>query len=216
MSVADARRLSQQFACASDEEIVRAQQYRKSADRERFLTARTILRHALTGIVAGRISPARWRFCEGPNGKPKMAPDLPALEFNLSHADDCVAVAVSCNGPIGVDVESLTSCDGEELVYDALTERERAFMHQQPDAQLAFITYWTLKEACAKALGLGAAIDFRAIEIGLDPPRVLNCGVLGLGERIDVASMPIRRRDASYCLSVAMVTSQSGANPVWV
>jgi phosphopantetheinyl transferase len=86
----------------------------------------------------------------------------------------------------------------------------------QPDAQLAFIKHWTLKEACAKALGLGAAIDFRAIEIGLDPPRVLHCGVLGLGEMLEVASMPIWRCGACYCLSVARITSQSSANPVWV
>jgi 4'-phosphopantetheinyl transferase len=215
VSVAETRRLPERFACLSDQEMARALHYRKSVDRERFLTARALLRRVLTRVVGGQVPPAQWRFGEGPAGKPRMAPALPALEFNLSHADDCIAVAVSSH-PVGVDVERLTPCDGVGPVYDVLTDRERAVLDRQPDPQSAFVRYWTLKEACAKALGLGAALDFRAIEIELDPPRVLISGVLGPGERLDLASLPIWRSRTSYCLSLAKVGSTNGANPVWV
>jgi len=192
------------FRCLSTDELLRANSYRQPGDRERFLAARILLRHALSIVAAGRILPRQWRFCEGPNGKPMVQSGFPRIEFNLSHTDDCAAVGISSMGPIGIDIENLRSVNEANVIYEALTDREQLFLERCADRLWGFVTLWTLKEACAKALGLGATLDFREIEIGLNPPRLLNAGtLLGPRERIALRTMTTCHYSIAYRLSLA-------------
>ncbi len=179
--------------------------YRRPADRERYLAARMLLRHALSKAVDGRIAPAEWRYREGPHGKPMMAEGLPPLEFNVSHSANCVAVAVSGRDPIGVDIECVRQ-ESVETVRDVLTEGEQIRMRNCPQSQqwTQFVRLWTAKEACAKALGLGLSLDFATLDVRLDPLRVrLLDPPAGVSPEFDVASTIVSKNGKPYCLTTA-------------
>ncbi len=199
--------------CLSDEEKTHSHRLRQAGDRERFLAARTLLRHALSEEMDGKIQPEQWRFRDNPNGKPVMAPGFPQLEFNLSHTGDCVAVAISASGPVGIDVESVSKDADLEIVSDVLSMREREYLSRMQEQQKweSFLQFWTLKEACAKAMGLGASIDFRRLEVNLGPLSV-NApeGLLGTGETFDIESRVVELDHHPYRLGVAKITSNAG------
>jgi len=217
-STHQARALSPAAASLCEEELAQARRLKQKGDRDRFVAARTLLRHALSEAVDGQIGPAQWRYRIGPAGKPEMAHGLPQLDFNISHAADCVAIGVSASGAIGVDIETTVHDDRLEVVENALSDRERAHLVALPENRkwATFVQFWTIKEACAKALGLGITLDFRELEITLDPPRVHNSrGLLdpGKGFAIETGSIMMDRRP--YCLSVAKITEATGNTPFW-
>jgi 4'-phosphopantetheinyl transferase len=120
--------------------------------------------------------PEAIRFSIGEHGKPSVA----GIEFNLSHTDGCVVVAIG-RDPIGVDVEHwdrgtdiLGVCDrffakSEAAALRALPE------HAQRER---FFRYWTLKEAYIKARGMGLAIPLGDFAFDL------------AGEQIQIAFAP--------------------------
>lgn len=192
----------------NSEEMTQAGRLNQAADRDRFLAARALLRHALSDALDGEVGPELWRYRQGAHGKPMMASGLPPLEFNLSHSGDCIAIGVSHAGPIGVDIEKISTEERPKVVADALTMREQQFLDALPDDWKweNFIQIWTLKEACTKALGLGVFLDFHKLETTLEPPRVeAQHGVLGAHETFDVVARRIDLGRHHYCLSVAHI-----------
>ena len=197
----------------NSEEMTQAGRLKQAADRDRFLAARALLRHALSDALDGEVGPELWQYREGAQGKPMMAPGLPQLEFNLSHAGDCLAVGVSHAGPIGVDIEKIDTDERPKVVADALTMREREFLDALPEdcKWENFIQIWTLKEACAKALGLGVFLDFGKLEATVEPLRVeAQQGVLGPCDTFDVETRRIDLDQDAYCLSVARICDTAG------
>ncbi len=191
------------------EEMAQAGRLQKAGDRNRFLGARALLRHALSEALDGEVAPGRWRYREGTHGKPVMAPGLPPLEFNLSHAGDCVIACVSQAGAIGVDVEIIAAAEHAGIVEDALTGPESDNLNRLPDdrKRAAFLQLWTIKEACAKALGLGVTLDFRELEVTLEPFRVRTPhGLLGHGEAFHIESRQVVIAGNPYRLAVATIT----------
>ena len=95
-----------------------------------------------------------------------------ALHVSLAGTRSGVAVAVSSEAPVGVDVEQLsaTRFDGFEGVV--LGPAERA----ADDAERA--RAWTRKEAVLKARGTGLSVDPRAVDVRAD--RSGDCWVLDL------------------------------------
>lgn len=199
-------------ASLSKEEKAQACLLKQADDGKRFLAARTLLRHALSEVMDGEIPPEEWRYLEGANGKPMMASDLPPLEFNLSHSGDCVAVGIGSSKPIGIDVESAAPDGRNEIVRDALSESERKHLDRLSGAEqwATFLKFWTLKEACAKALGLGASLDFSYLEVTLDPPHILSPpGLLDPDEAFFIENRSIMIDRNTYCLSVATITGET-------
>ncbi|MDR1052017.1 MAG: 4'-phosphopantetheinyl transferase superfamily protein [Deltaproteobacteria bacterium] len=106
----------------------------------------------------------------GPAGRPGLSPkklrDLGAdrLSFSLSHSGDWVALAVGGPAPLGVDVEKRR----REPVPPALMKRtlspEELLALPEP-GPFAFIRVWTLKEALAKALGLGLTLPLDSFSV---------------------------------------------------
>jgi 4'-phosphopantetheinyl transferase len=189
-------------------EMACAETYRQAADRERYLAARTLLRHALAKVSDGQVAPRDWKYTEGPYGKPMMAPGLPSLEFNVSHSESCVAIGVSTKGSIGIDIECLDPVRRTGIVYEVLTEAERDRLQKlSADRQWsAFVRIWTAKEACSKALGLGLSLDFQTMDVQMDPLRVrLIDRSASAASVFDVASTTLARNGKTYALSVARV-----------
>jgi 4'-phosphopantetheinyl transferase len=203
-SIAEALSLINLTQALSDEELARARSFRIPQDRDRFLAGRALLRYVLTQRTGGSIPISSWRFREGSHGKPILDAGLPALEFNLSHSEMCVAVGVGESHPLGVDLESIAPGDCHEIIPDVLTEQELSHLqlYDRDRQGIEFARIWTVKEACAKALGLGASIDFRGLEVELNPgePRVRN--LFKPTQEFAVAMNVIRCAGGTYILSL--------------
>lgn len=81
-------------------------------------------------------------------------PDHPELSVSISHCRRAVAVAVSPEGRVGIDVECRRKI-GIGLVERVCNERERAEVHAAADPTMAFLQLWTRKEAVLKMRGTG-------------------------------------------------------------
>jgi 4'-phosphopantetheinyl transferase len=206
-SLAAVHRVLGTSAILAPEELARASALRQPADRARYRAARMLLRHALSKAADDEIAPAEWRYREGPHGKPVLAAGFPAIEFNVSHSDGCVAVAVSKHGPVGIDLECTAADLRSDIVEDVLTPAERGRLAQlsADERWRHFMLIWTAKEACAKALGIGLGLDFRRMDVGLEPLRVRMLGDSGPA-RFEVATRDLARNGRPYCLAVARLT----------
>lgn len=113
-------------------------------------------------------------FTIGEHGKPELDftpnPNLalnskpstfnpPTPHFNLSHCKPAVACVVA-DHPIGVDVERIGRYD-EPLARYVLNDQEFSAVQQAENPQIAFIRYWTQKEAIVKLTGRGIDDDLK-------------------------------------------------------
>lgn len=140
----------------SSTEWVRAGRFHFARDRERFVSARGVLRTILGRYLAQ--SPAELSFVPGVHGKPTLERSASTLRFNLSHSDDLLLLAVSHAREVGVDVELMREDVPFETLADHYFEPEDAWqLRLLPPHEKAvhFYTKWTGTEAQLKASGLG-------------------------------------------------------------
>ena len=155
------------WACLSDGERAKAARFVFERDRRRYVAAHIGLRMLLSAETS--LPPESIAFQEGPFGKPFLvAPVRPS--FNLSHSEDTGVVLIARQGDWGVDIEHLRP------MPDATHLAERNFSAAECKAlglvaaeerHAAFLTGWTRKEACLKAIGSGLSI----------PPNVFTAGI---------------------------------------
>ena len=90
------------------------------------------------------------------------------MEFNLSHCEDFIAVAVGSKSQ-GIDIEKLRPLkDLEGICQQVFTEKEIAqvLTSEDPDSRIkAFFKFWTCKEAALKANGTGFMKDSKTLEL---------------------------------------------------
>ena len=82
----------------------------------------------------------------------KGAPYLPAhpeLSVSISHCRAAVAVAVSSNNAVGIDIECRRRVS-QSLVERVCTEEEQKAICNAVDPEMEFLRYWTRKEAVLK------------------------------------------------------------------
>jgi 4'-phosphopantetheinyl transferase len=138
-----------------------------------FVTARAALR-----VVLGRhlgISPTEVPIEEGPHGKPVLSCGTPY--FNLAHTEGLITVAVRETGPVGIDVETTQrQAPSPATLRRTLTDAERRALEglSPTAAKSAFLRAWSRKEAYAKGLSVGLALDFGRLHVGWDDVTV--CG----------------------------------------
>lgn len=165
--------LSMSLALSSAERE-RAARFFFRRDRLRYLAAHSVLRHLLaarTGLGANEL-----RFSIGPNGKPALV-NAPDTQFSLSHSRSTAVVAIGRprgGTALGVDVEQLRPVpDALGLAGEYFTELESLELAALDDdeRELAFLTCWTRKEACLKAVGHGLMLAPNGFEVGLAPVR---------------------------------------------
>jgi phosphopantetheinyl transferase len=105
---------------------------------------RSVARHSLTRQVLGSalgVQPEDLSFVQGICGKPRV--DSPGrlgggpsgLNFNISHSENILAIAVAYSLDVGVDLEVVDLAKGSRAFYEA----------------------WTAQEAAAKLAGFGVA-----------------------------------------------------------
>jgi 4'-phosphopantetheinyl transferase len=157
----------------------RAAQFAFPADRQRFVAAHAVLRILLArylGTTAARLS-----FTTAAAGKPHVVGPAGAanIEFNMSHAGDCIMIAVTPVSPVGVDVEYwVGDVDEAEFSSEFFSEYEREELRQisRERQHAAFFALWTRKEALVKATGKGLSQGLAHFDMTVDPdtaPRLL-------------------------------------------
>jgi len=159
---------TQLLAVLDADERARAARFRFERHRREFVAAHWLLRRALS-YYDGR-PPAAWRFASEPGGRPVIAGDSHGrgpLRFSLSHAGGGALVAVTHELAVGVDLEGQASLARiNEIAPRILNASECiAWQHDldRPRAARFALTRWTLKEAYAKARGLGLKLDFTSV-----------------------------------------------------
>ncbi len=123
----------------------------RETDRRLRLLGRLLLARALERI--GGLPLADLAF--DALGRPQLAG---GMDPSISHTDGlaCAAVGVGCR--IGVDVERLQAI--EPALHDRiLGPDERRAVDRSNDRDAAFLRFWTMKEAAAKADGRGLQLD---------------------------------------------------------
>lgn len=176
----------------ADDERVRARRFVFERDRRRYVVARRTLRRLL-GAYLG-VAPADVRFTYAAHGKPELAEGHDRrLDFNMSHSDEAVLIAVSAAGPVGVDIEGLRAMrDRDDVARRTFApgEFERLCALDDERRTEAFFACWTRKEAFVKAIGEGLSHPLERFEVTLgpdEPPRLLHID----GDRQRAASWTI-------------------------
>ena len=150
-------------------ELERAARFVFERDHFRFVAARAALRRILARYADD--DPAALRFAVDDHGKPSLiGPRGAGFGWNLSHSGDLAVVAVAA-GAVGVDIETVRPlADLQALAQRCLTEAEADTLAAcSATAQVAaFLSVWTRKEACLKAIGAGLALEPRSFATGLE------------------------------------------------
>ncbi|HEY0549670.1 MAG TPA: 4'-phosphopantetheinyl transferase superfamily protein [Verrucomicrobiae bacterium] len=176
LSAANANLASLRAALSTDE-ISRAEKFHFHEHRERWQTARGILRLLLARYLK---EPAtEIAFDHGAQGKPKLKyPANSNLHFNTSHSGDFAVFAFTRAGEVGVDIECVRNemPRRDDIVrrYFAPGEQRQLFALPEPQRTHAFFKLWTRKEAFVKARGTGLFSGLENFEVSLDAPRVVG------------------------------------------
>lgn len=195
------------IASLSADEQARAARFIFEEHRRRFRIAHGALRTLLaleTGLPAGSLE-----FVTNPHGKPALA-GRPDCFFNMSHSDSAALVAIAHDLPagseLGVDLEELrTMRDVTALAAMNFTRAEQAELAAAtPEMRdRVFLSGWTRKEACLKALGSGLSIAPSTFECGLAARDArVSIPVSAFRASIDVQSIEV---DAGHMAAVALM-----------
>lgn len=179
----DERLLASLRGCLNDAELLQEPRFYFADDRKRYLVTRALVRHVLSRYAD--VAPAAWTFSNNAYGRPRIA-DVHAaargLSFNVSHTRGLIALGVTRDRELGVDVEHTTQREVSTDIAD------RFFAPAEVDAlstvpasgrQDRFFEYWTFKESYIKARGMGLSIPLdkfsfhfpheRAVQLAIEP-----------------------------------------------
>ena len=153
-------------AWLSPSEKARAARFVFERDAKRYRTGHAVLRRLLH---AHDRLPAGVEFEIGPHGKPSSG----SRPFNVSDSGALLLVAIGAVGSaeLGVDLEGLRPMvDSADLAQRHFTAAECASLHAAPPEEKSrrFLSGWTRKEACLKAVGLGLGVETSSVDVGLD------------------------------------------------
>jgi 4'-phosphopantetheinyl transferase len=148
----DASHIVSSFATAEDRRM--CERYSRPVRRRQSLAARALLRVSLSRLFDR--PPQSWRLSHSASGKPvvRTSSGSEVAKISISHSRGLVACAISDLGSIGIDVEYCAP--GRRIVNIAeMTFGEAELAAVGREGSAAFYKIWTLREAMAKALGLG-------------------------------------------------------------
>jgi phosphopantetheinyl transferase len=126
------------------------------------LLLRQLLQH-LTGVEASSM-----KLQTGAHGKPFLAAANRGPHFNVSHSSSCGLIALSSRFEIGVDIETIALYK-ERVARRILPPNEFEELNRLDESERTRLFYelWVIKEACAKATGMGLRTPLRDVAVGL-------------------------------------------------
>jgi 4'-phosphopantetheinyl transferase len=160
--------------CLDAHDRDRAARFRFAPDRSRFVLGRALLRKSLGHFLG--LPPESIELGYTDRGRPIYPPD-PRIQFSISHTQDLVAVALTENANIGIDLEAVSPhLDLIELAERIFSPDDLAVFNAHPAGEklAAFYRAWTRKEAYLKARGEGIAEGLEQISVSMGPEEVLS------------------------------------------
>jgi len=149
----------------SPAERARADRFTFDKDRSRFIICRGRLREILGAEL--NAPPDEIKFSTIARGKPVVeAAGAASIHFNLSHADELAALAVTDAWPVGVDIERHRDVRDDFIAF-ALNpaEFEPVLACSGAERTAAFFQAWTAKEAYLKATGFGLGRSLKSFDV---------------------------------------------------
>lgn len=187
-------------------ECVRLSRYRFEQERRTFLISHALVRAALSQFVD--IPPCAWRFRQGCHGRPEIDNEYPPpLRFSLSHTLDLVACVVTRAFDVGIDVEfARDSTDVLALAERFFAPREVSALRALPtDRQTdRFISIWTLKEAYAKARGLGLSLPLHSASFQVEEDLIEAKFESKMADQENAWAFGLMRPTARHWLAIAV------------
>jgi 4'-phosphopantetheinyl transferase len=158
----------------SPDETQRANNTGSPDVRRRFIARRGLLRVLLADYLGE--PPGSIPLQAGTHGKPALAGEQ-RVRFSVSSSAGQALYAVSRAFEVGVDIQRIDQARSIGLIIEHhYTARERVLVRSAPegDRDELFITLWTRKEACAKALGVGLSRSLSDYDVSgaVQPIRV--------------------------------------------
>ena len=168
------------FNCIDDlinilsvEEKERANKFYFTKDKNNFIVARSFLRLMLSKYL--HELPNEIVFSYNKFGKPFLKKTTkPNLKFNLSHSKSIVALAITSEREVGIDVEFMR--DDLEIINMANNffseyEKKELLGLNRVNQLEGFYNCWTRKEAFIKGIGKGLSIPLDSFDVELDPQK---------------------------------------------
>ncbi|OCG06986.1 hypothetical protein A9G13_08345 [Gilliamella sp. wkB178] len=163
IQLADLNNASVDFSVLSPQ-IIDAADKLNDHRKKQFLVCRSILASLLKRYCAIPILPD---IIIGDNNRPCfLEPKLP--DFNISHSQNKVAVAVSLTGKVGLDIEVARERRNYlNVAENFFYEDEYQWIIKQPDKLSAFWQLWTLKESALKLYAKGVW-QIKSVNVDID------------------------------------------------
>lgn len=163
------------FTILSNDEQIRANRFKFTIHRQRFIAARSSLRSILSLYLHDL--PEKIEFAYTTHQKPYLKhPQLTLLNFNLAHSDNKALYAIAFQQKIGIDIEKIKPCHQAQIAKRYFTQQENTQLNSLPQNQQlqAFYECWAKKEAVIKAAGLGLALPLSSFSVSIlpEPERV--------------------------------------------
>ncbi|QFZ84102.1 4'-phosphopantetheinyl transferase superfamily protein [Variovorax paradoxus] len=165
-------------ALLSAEELSKQARFHFARDRHRHLLTRTLVRSVLSRYAP--VAPQTWQFATNAFGRPRIgtcdAREAVGLNFNLSHTDGLIVLAVARHIELGVDVENVERKAALDVANHYFSPAEAQALDALPSTDQAerFFELWTLKESYIKARGLGLQIPLDSFGFALDDPGTIG------------------------------------------
>jgi phosphopantetheinyl transferase len=138
-------------------EIVKAHAIKNTDERRHFIFRRNFQRLFLGEVLAWQGQLSDLEIDHNLDCPPK-SPNAPALKLSFSSTGATVLACAGFHCEVGIDVERQRSVDnpvGLATRFFTLSEAETIAKLSNDQQQLAFLQYWTAKEAGLKAIGKG-------------------------------------------------------------
>lgn len=156
-----------QFSVLSPDELERANRFKFSIHRQRFIIARLILRCILSKYLHTPAAEIQFAYI---HKKPHIQlPKDTNLQFNLSHSVDIAVYAFTSHHDIGIDIEQIQDTFNAAVAKRYFSHEENlSFAKLTSEEQIvAFYRLWSRKEALIKACGKGLSIPLSSFSVSV-------------------------------------------------
>lgn len=151
----------------SSDEYELSQKVKFAETRKNFILSRGFLRKQLSRICEEE--PSKISLTQNSYGKPFLSDG--SIQFNLSHSEGRIVLALSKTDAVGIDIEMVNQQQALDVAESVFSNYELLELSQFKNSEKvwAFFKGWTQKEAFSKAVGLGLNFPLKKISFSLDP-----------------------------------------------
>lgn len=159
----------------SQDELEKSGNFHFEIDQERFIRAKGLLR--LLIYVYTAIPPESIIFAYNKFGKPELSErhNKREFNFNISHSKMMLAIAITNNASIGIDIEFFEPIqnflDIARRYFSDVEYQEIEALHKDEVLE-SFYTCWTTKESILKLLGEGLSYPLNNFNVKIFKPEV--------------------------------------------